>query len=169
VKPKRAAVINTQEDKNEDQAVPVPALVVKVDKSTVSLKQPEKDTTSLKVKEHAKATSAETLEDDQRDSGDFKKRPRKKKLEDIAEQKRKAVDGDGEVSKKMLQSQEVILALTLLFHCSGVSSFLGSLTLPFHWTLTLTLLFHWTLTLTLLFHCLGSQTETREAKRKFCS
>ncbi|KAM0827587.1 hypothetical protein ACQ4PT_068103 [Festuca glaucescens] len=107
VKPKRAAVINTQEDKKEDQAVPVPALVVKVDKSAMTVKEQEKETEALKVKEQEKDTATETLEDDQRDSVDLKKRPRKKKLEEITEEKRKAVDDDGEVSKKMLQSQEV--------------------------------------------------------------
>ncbi|KAK1670328.1 hypothetical protein QYE76_058487 [Lolium multiflorum] len=81
VKPKRAAVINAQEDKKEDQSVPAPALVLKVDKSAV--------TAALKVKEQDKETATETLEDDQRDSGDLKKRPRKKKLEDIPEGKKR--------------------------------------------------------------------------------
>jgi predicted RNA-binding protein with PUA-like domain len=81
VKPERAAVINAQEDKKEDQSVPAPALVLKVDKSAV--------TAALKVKEQDKETATETLEDDQRDSGDLKKRPRKKKLEDIPEGKKR--------------------------------------------------------------------------------
>ncbi|KAM0883584.1 hypothetical protein ACQ4PT_031561 [Festuca glaucescens] len=102
VKQKRAAVINPQEDKKEEQAVPVPAFLVKVEKAAVT------------VKEHEKEKATEILEDDQIQGADLKKRPRKKKLdailhqEEITEEKGKAVDGDDEVSKnKMLQSQEV--------------------------------------------------------------